>query len=241
VTFDFDLQFKGLFKLTTQQKLKPGDSGGPVFNKDGEVIGIVKADKKDEGSIYAIPINLAANLIDMVESSTIQSELVKQLSEKVVNFKKEIKEQKAALDWLKGDLNWSAKLKYFDVSDPKTKKRVATAVLSISYSPKYEGQKGPGKIVKIRVYPIISSPETDIDTVAEEIYVHDDLDFSSGKEYSIDKFDTKLEKKLGDKELDVKLSDIKKLKIHVRPPRPPKGVAETPFSEKWFTEEVQMK
>ncbi len=50
--------------------VQPGNSGGPVFDKDGYVIGVVQAKHRDaENASYAIKFNYVSNLIDMLPSS----------------------------------------------------------------------------------------------------------------------------------------------------------------------------
>lgn len=51
----------------TSIPVQPGNSGGPVFNKNGEVIGIVNAKIKGADNVsYAVKINYAKNLIDLL-------------------------------------------------------------------------------------------------------------------------------------------------------------------------------
>lgn len=80
-----NLLYSGWMHLT-KEGLGPGDSGGPVFNKDGQVVGWIVAGRGENLSdlyansvtdkpaeipfidAFAVPINLAGNIIHMTEA-----------------------------------------------------------------------------------------------------------------------------------------------------------------------------
>jgi S1-C subfamily serine protease len=75
---------KGLTFIQTNIDLNPGNSGGPLINLKGEVIGINTSIIKDSKGIgFAVPINAIANLI---EKNKIGVNIV--LSNKKLSFKK---------------------------------------------------------------------------------------------------------------------------------------------------------
>ncbi len=56
---------------TTGLKFKYGESGSPIYNADGQVIGIVKSDKENQ-TAYMIPIGFADSLMAQVRLREIQ-------------------------------------------------------------------------------------------------------------------------------------------------------------------------
>ena len=56
--------------IQTDAPLNPGNSGGPLFNLNGEVVGVNTAiSARGQGIGFAIPINLASNVINQLKDS----------------------------------------------------------------------------------------------------------------------------------------------------------------------------
>jgi S1-C subfamily serine protease len=54
--------------IQTDADAVPGDSGGPMFDSDNEVIGMTTAGSTREGTSYAVPIATALAVVDQVET-----------------------------------------------------------------------------------------------------------------------------------------------------------------------------
>ncbi len=55
--------------IQTNAQMYPGDSGGPLFDANGKVIGINVAISQDSSESYSIPINLAKNILSQANVS----------------------------------------------------------------------------------------------------------------------------------------------------------------------------
>ena len=77
----FDPRAYGQFRLRVD--LAKGDSGGPVFNKDDHVIGVIAlGDRRaDDRPSFAQPINLAANLVNFTMRAAALEETMSALNE----------------------------------------------------------------------------------------------------------------------------------------------------------------
>ncbi len=54
--------------IETSARAVPGDSGGPMFDADDEVIGITTAGSTKDGTSYAVPIQDALAVVDQIET-----------------------------------------------------------------------------------------------------------------------------------------------------------------------------
>jgi hypothetical protein len=67
--------------------LQPGNSGGPLFDEDGNIVGITNAKFSGSDNIsYAIKANYLINLIDLIPPDSLKSNLSikdKSLPEKI--------------------------------------------------------------------------------------------------------------------------------------------------------------
>jgi len=54
--------------IQTDASINPGNSGGPLFNAEGEVVGINTIKGLGEGIGFAIPINLARNVVEQLRT-----------------------------------------------------------------------------------------------------------------------------------------------------------------------------
>lgn len=74
-------QLDGFQVFQTDAAVNPGNSGGPMLNKNGEVIGVVTAKRKDAENInFAVPINYVRGLLPNKESyplDQLQTRLIK--------------------------------------------------------------------------------------------------------------------------------------------------------------------
>ncbi|MDR1791355.1 MAG: S1C family serine protease [Propionibacteriaceae bacterium] len=53
--------------IETNAAAEPGDSGGPMFDDEGEVIGMTTAGSEAEGISYAVPIDTALDVVETIE------------------------------------------------------------------------------------------------------------------------------------------------------------------------------
>ena len=92
----FRTLFSGLIRIAASE-VKPGDSGAPIFNHEGEVVAVVSEHGSTLGSdLFATPINLGANLLDM---AGINDQRVK-----------EIEEIEAVIEELRRKIAWTVEL-----------------------------------------------------------------------------------------------------------------------------------
>lgn len=159
----FDTKYSGLFGLDIN--VKPGGSGGPVFDREGRVVGVVNAGRPDmRGAVFATPINLAVNLVNMTLPAAVVNDVFVnvtriQKDEKLDIFpnvasrfkevEQKIKELQLLADQLKQNVrlipSWSRKPDPADESETMT-------VLNVAIETDFEGQYLPERI-DVRLYP----------------------------------------------------------------------------------------
>lgn len=54
--------------IQTDASAVPGDSGGPMFDSEGEVLGMTTAGSTSEGTSYAVPIDTAMEIVTTIEA-----------------------------------------------------------------------------------------------------------------------------------------------------------------------------
>lgn len=125
--------------------VRPGDSGGPLFNSRGEVIGIVKSDGADaRGDVLAIPSNMSASMrmfadIEQpeVKSRFISVEQSLHTLEKIAeNLKQSVR---PSIDWFCG-MSQHGKQRYIE------------RYIAIYVFPDFDDQYLPQEL-KLSVYP----------------------------------------------------------------------------------------